>query len=124
MMTDAFPTVDECLRVHGELSAAEIADFVHHCHNLDARLRSFEPGAVVLDLYVKERSQPSQHVTFEAKIARWPALVATTTDADLDRALLHVRDELIRQITDAKSRREPRHDRRSSSPKRGGLTQG
>lgn len=122
-MTEVFATVDECLRVHGDLAAAEIADFVHHCHNLDARLRSFEPDSVVLDLYVKERGQPSQHVTLEAKIARWPVLVATATDADLDRALLHVRDELIRQITDAKKRREPGHDRRSRNSQRGDLTQ-
>jgi ribosome-associated translation inhibitor RaiA len=120
-MTDVSATVDECLRVHGDMSANEIAEFVRHCSSLDTRLRSFLPDAVVLDLYLKERSTPSQHVTLEAKIARWPVLVATATDTDLNGALLHVRDELIRQISDTKSRREPRHDRRTRTLKHGGL---
>ena len=123
-MTEASATVDECLRVHGDLNPDEIADFLHHCSSLDTRLRSFAPDAVVLDLYVKERSTPSQHVTLEAKIARWPVLVATATETDLNRALLLVRDELIRQITDTKSRREPRHDRRTRTPKHGGVANG
>lgn len=123
-MTDVSATVEECLRVHGDLSADECAEFIRHCSSLDTRLRSFVPDAVVLDLYVKERATRSQHVTLEAKIARWPVLVATAADSELNRALMQVRDELIRQITDAKSRREPRHDRRTETLKHGGLANG
>ncbi len=101
-------TVKECLTVHGDLHPDEIDTLIDHWAKLDARLRSFDSGAVLLDLYVKDRDKPSQHLTLEATIDRWPVLIASSSDPDLDHALNVVRDEMIRLITDAKDRHSPR----------------
>ncbi len=101
-MTDPTATVEKCLQVHGSLTADEIETLVGHWHSLDARLRSFEPDDVRLDLHVKERDTKSQHLTLEANIAGLPTLVATTSEVDLDHALNEVRDEMIRLVGDAK----------------------
>lgn len=101
-------TVGECLTIHGDLYPDEIDTLIDHWAKLDARLRSFDTGAVRLDLYVKDRDKPSQHLTLEATIDRWPVLIASSDDADLDHALNMVRDEMIRLITDAKDRHSPR----------------
>lgn len=101
-------TVQESLTVHGDLYPDEIASLVDHWAKLDARLRSFEHGALLLDLYVKDRDKPSQHLTLEATVERWPVLIASSSDADLAHALNVVRDEMIRLITDAKDRHSPR----------------
>ena len=101
-------TVEECLTVHGDLYPDEIESLVDHWAKLDARLRSFDDGAVVLDLYVKDRDKPSQHLTLEATIDRWPVLIASASEADLSHGLNVVRDEMIRLITDAKDRHSPR----------------
>jgi ribosome-associated translation inhibitor RaiA len=60
---------------------------------------------------VKERDEPSQRTTLEAWIAGQPRLVATSDRQDFDAAIAEVRDDLIRQITDAKNRTEPRNNR-------------
>jgi ribosome-associated translation inhibitor RaiA len=104
-------TVEDSLQIQGDLHRHEIISMIEHWSKLDARLRSFKKGSVELHLFVKERETPSQHVTLEAKIDGRPPLVATSDSGDLGRALNEVRDEMIRQITDAKNRTEPRHNR-------------
>ena len=106
-------TVDACLqKLGGGLGPDDRAHIVDHWTRLDHRLRSFRPDEVQLILNVKERDTPSQHTTLEAHIARRPTLVATSNQPDLDRALNEVRDDMIRQLTDAKNRREPRQNRK------------
>jgi ribosome-associated translation inhibitor RaiA len=65
--------------------------------------------AVDLLLTVKERETPNQRTTLEATIANWPRLVATSVHAGLDEALADVGGELVRQLTEVKTRREPAH---------------
>ena len=60
---------------------------------------------------MKNRGGAEQKVTLEARLPRWPSLVATSTDRELDRALAEVRKELIRQIEDKKAKRDPRKTR-------------
>lgn len=103
-MTRAHSTVTDCLTVHGDLDASEVETLIDHWSKLDHRLRSFDAGAVQLDLYLKDRGKRSQHLTLEATIRRLPVMVATSSDDDLDHALNVVRDEMIRLITDAKER--------------------
>jgi hypothetical protein len=111
-MTDVAATVSTCLQVHGSLTSDEIEAIWHHWSSLDTRLRGFEPNAVTMDLYVKDRDVPGQHLTLETKIAGWPVLVATTSEPELDHALNVVRDEMIRLVTDAKeTHRHGRHGR-------------
>lgn len=105
-------TVEASLRLGGGLRLDERAAIVAQWHSLDERLRSFRAGSVDLELTVKERATPSQHTTLEARIAGRSRLVATSTQADLALALTEVRDDLIRQVTDAKNRTEPRNNRR------------
>jgi ribosome-associated translation inhibitor RaiA len=105
------PTVADTLQLANGVAPAEFDRVVDALGRLDHRLRSFPAGTVELTLSVKERDTPSQHTTLEAWIAGRPRLVATSSRADLDAALVEVRDELIRQITDANNRDEPRHNR-------------
>ncbi len=80
---------------------------------LGSRLRSFHDDQVDLEISVKDRRGVEQRVTLECWINRTPRLhlVATSTEPDLPAALNEVRNELIRQVDEAKTRTEPRHNR-------------
>lgn len=104
-------SVASALRVANGVTAEERDRIVGSWGRLDSRLRSFEAGTVELQLSVKERDTPSQRTTLEAWIAGQPRLVATSGRANLDEAMTEVREDLIRQITDAKNRTEPRNKR-------------
>lgn len=104
-------TVADSLHVEGDLRPHEIRKLVDRWAKLDARLRSFRAGSVHLDLHLKDRDTPAQRVLLEARIDGRPKLVATSSTADLERALNEVRDEMIRQISDDKHRGEPRNNR-------------
>lgn len=104
-------TVETALRVAHGVTGEERDRIVASWGRLDARLRSFPAGAVELQLTVKERDTPSQRTTLEAWIDRRDRLVATSTLPGFDEAIAEVRNDLIRQITDAKTRTEPRNNR-------------
>ncbi len=101
-------TIAACLRVHGPVTAAEVEEIAHHWAPLETRLRGFYERNVAMDLYVKDRDTPSQHLTLEAKLVTWPVLVATTSETDFNHALNVVRDEMIRLVTDAKQMHSPK----------------
>ena len=111
-MSDHPPIVADALRVHGQLETHEVIDLVAHWAKLDQRLQSFRDRSIDLDLRVNERDTPSQHITLEVQIGGLKPLVATSSASSLKRALNEVRDEMIRQLTDAKTRREPRNNRK------------
>jgi ribosome-associated translation inhibitor RaiA len=104
-------TVESSLRLGSGFAADERDDIVVSWGSLTSRLESFPQGTVELELSVKERETPSQRTVLEAWIVGSHRLVATSEQADLDQALIEVRDELIRQLTDAKNRTEPRNRR-------------
>lgn len=110
-MSDHPSIVAEHLRVHGPLEPAEREELLRHWAKLDQRLQSFEQRRIDIDLHINERDTKSQHVTLDLQIGGYDAFVATDSSADLGHALNRVRDEVIRQLTDAKSRREPRNNR-------------
>ncbi len=111
-MTSQHPaTVADSLTVHGDLHDADVKKLLDHWSKLDTRLRSFEAGQVDMQLFVKERDTKSQHVTLDVKIDGYNPLVASSSSTDLDHALNEVRDEMIRQLTDAKGKREPRKNK-------------
>ena len=60
---------------------------------------------------LKVSCQAGQKVTLEATIAGAERAVSTSTRAPFKQALVEVRDDLIRQLTDAKNRTEPRQNR-------------
>lgn len=111
-MSDHPPIVADALRVHGHLTQPEIESLEHHWAKLDQRLQSFRGRSIALDLHVNDRDTPSQHVTLDVQIGGFKPFIATTTSKDLTHALNVVRDEMIRQLTDAKDRTEPRNNRR------------
>lgn len=108
---DDTATVESSLRLGSGFAANERDHIVASWASLSNRLESFPQGTVELEISVKERSKPSQRTVLEAWIAGNLRLVATSEHADLDQALIEVRDDLIRQLTDAKNRTEPRHQR-------------
>lgn len=111
-MTNPHPaTVADSLTVHGDLHQADIDQLVDHWAKLDARLRSFDAGTVSMQLFLKDRDAKSQRVTLDLKVDGHEPLVATSSNTDLDRALNEVRDEMIRQVTDMKTKSEPRSNK-------------
>jgi len=105
------PVVANILKLSHGVAPEERAHVVAAFSRLDDRLRSFPEGAVELSLSVKERDTPSQRTTLEAWIAGQPRVVATSARTDFDAALAEVRDDMVRQISDAKNRTEPRNNR-------------
>jgi ribosome-associated translation inhibitor RaiA len=110
-MTDSVGTasLEANLRLGNGLKEHDRERVLHRLAGLDARLRSFRADAVDLLLTVKERDTRSQRTTLEATIANWPRLVATSVRTGLDEALAEVSGDLVRQLTDVKTRREPAH---------------
>lgn len=104
-------TVEDALRLGNGFGSDERAGIVTTFASLDTRLRSFTAGTVELLLAVKDRDSPGQQTTLEARIAGVQPVIATSMRSDLAAALLEVRDEAIRQITDAKNQTEPRNNR-------------
>ena len=105
------PTVAGTLRLPNGVAPGEFDRVVAALGRLDERFRSYPDGTVELQLSVKERGTPSQRTTLEVWIAGQQRVVATSSRADFDGALAEVRDDLVRQLTDAKNRTEPRNSR-------------
>ena len=111
-MSDHPPIVVDVLNTHGPFESYEVDELILHWSKLDQRLQSFIDRSIALDLHLHDRDTPDQHVVLEATIGGFPKFVATARSRELGPALTHVRDELIRQLSDAKNRTEPRHNRR------------
>jgi len=111
-MADHPPIVLNALRVHGQLEMHEFADLVAHWAKLDQRLQSFRDRTIDLDLHIKERDTPGQFITLDVQIGGFKPFVARSSAGSLLQGLNEVRDEMIRQLTDAKTRTEPRNNRR------------
>ena len=65
-----------------------------------------EPSGELEDL---ERAPLAEQL--DLKVDGHEPLVATSSNTDLDRALNEVRDEMIRQVTDMKTKSEPRSNK-------------
>ncbi len=109
--SDDHATVEASLRLGSGIATTERAHVVERFAALDSRLRSYPAGEVELVLSVKERDGADQKTTLEGWIAGAERVVATSSRTPLDQALTEVRDDLIRQLTDAKNRTEPRQNR-------------
>lgn len=98
----------ERLRLSGGFSAEDRDHVLDLLAPIGKRLARWRPEDVDLELTIKNRGGLEQKVTLEAWLPRWPSLVASAADRDLDRALVSVRQEMIRQIGDEKTRHDPR----------------
>lgn len=104
-------TVATCLRLGGGFAGRERDRIVEQFATLDARLAGFHADATDMELSVKDREAKGQKVTLECWIAGRQRIVATSSEEDLHAALNDVRDDLRRQLNDAKTRQEPRNNK-------------
>jgi ribosome-associated translation inhibitor RaiA len=105
-------TVNSCLRVGAGFSQGDRDRIAEQFATLDARLAAFSSDATELEVSVKDRAARGQKVTLECWIAGRQKIVTTSSEEDLHAALNDVRDDLRRRLNDAKTRQEPRNNRR------------
>ena len=115
-MSDQTSIVAEVLRAHGDLHADELDALVDHRTKLDHRLQAFERRGIKLDLHIHDRDTAGQWVLLEAHIGGCAPMVAKHASRSMDDCLNHVRDELVRQLSDAKGRMEPRPHHHGHQP--------
>ncbi len=99
------------LRLGHGFRADEREHVVAMLGRLDERLRTFGADRVELEIAVKARDESGQRTALDAKLGGMPRMVATSHLEDLDAALVEVREDLIRQVSDAKNRTEPKNNR-------------
>src|SRR5918994_7439938 len=100
-------TLYEHLRLGAGFTPADRPRILRALSALAPHLSGWEHDQVDLEVSLKDIEGPDQKVTLQAWLAARAHLVATSHERDLDHALAEVRRDLIRQIEDEKSRREP-----------------
>ncbi|MET7423226.1 HPF/RaiA family ribosome-associated protein [Dactylosporangium sp. NPDC005555] len=105
-------TVEDCLRVGAGFSQGDRVWIAEQFATLDSHLAGFPVDSTEFEVSVKDRSARGQKVTLECWIAGHQKIVATSSEEDLHAAINEVRDDLRRLLSDAKTRQEPRHNRR------------
>jgi ribosome-associated translation inhibitor RaiA len=106
-------TLEERLRLGVGLAPADRPRIVGALSALAPHLSGWEHDQVDLEVSLKDTDGPDQKITLQAWLAGRAHLVATSHKRDLDHALAEVRRDLIRQIEDERSRREPRERRKT-----------
>jgi ribosome-associated translation inhibitor RaiA len=105
-------TLDEHLRLGAGFAAADRPRILGALSALASHLSGWEHD-LDLEVSLKDTEGKDQKLTLQAWLAERAHLVATSHERDLDDALAEVRRDLIRQIGDEKSRREPRQRRKT-----------
>ena len=106
-------TLEERLRLGAGFAAADRPRILGGLSALAPHLSGWEHDQVELEVSLKDTDGPDQKVTLQAWLAGRAHLVATSHERDLDHALAEVRRDLIRQIEEERSRREPRKRRKT-----------
>jgi ribosome-associated translation inhibitor RaiA len=106
-------TLEERLRLGAGLTAADRPRVLGALSALAPHLSGWEHNQVDLEVSLKDSNGPDQKLTLQAWLARRAHLVASSHERDLDHALAEVRRDLIRQIEEERSRREPRKRRKT-----------
>ena len=101
-------TVEQCLRMGAGFTQGDRIWIAEQFGPLDHRLASFDADVTELEISVKDRQAPGQKVTLECWTRDLDKIVTTSTEEDLHAAVMDVRDDMRRRLTDAKSRRSPR----------------
>jgi len=101
------------LRIGAGFAAADRRRILGALAALAPHLSGWEHDRVDLEVSLKDTEGPDQKVTLQAWLAGRSHLVATSHERDLDHALAEVGRDLIRQIEDERSRREPRKRRKT-----------
>jgi hypothetical protein len=98
--------LEERLRLGAGFGAEERGHVLEICPTLSRHLAHWSPEQVDLEISVKNRGGRELKVPPQAWLPRWPSLVATSTDRELDHALIEVYNDMIRQIEDGRTKRE------------------
>jgi ribosome-associated translation inhibitor RaiA len=106
-------TLERRLRLGAGFAAADRRRILGALSALAPHLSGWEHDQVDLEVSLKDTQSPDQKVTLQAWLAGRSHLVATSHERDLDHALAEVGRELIRQVEDERSRREPRKRRKT-----------
>jgi len=106
--SSASEIVEQRLRLGAGFASADRPRVVGALAGLAPHLGGWQPDQVDLEISVKDAEGPDQKVTMQAWLGGLGHLVATSHEHDLGPALAEVRRDLIRQIEDERSRREPR----------------
>ena len=99
--------LDEHLRLGAGFAAADRPRILGALAALAPHLSGWKHDQVDLEVSRKDTEGKDKKVTLQVWLAGRAHLVATSHERDLDDALAEVRRDLIRQIADEKSRREP-----------------
>jgi hypothetical protein len=102
----------EQVRLRGGLSEVDRQRVADDLAPLARRLARWRPEGVEVEVGVKDRGALHQQVTVEVRVPRWPPLVGHGVDRDVDRAVREARDEVIRQIDEEKTQRDPTRHRK------------
>jgi ribosome-associated translation inhibitor RaiA len=106
-------TLDEHLRLGAGFAEAERPRIARALSALIPHLSGWDDDQVDLEVSIKERDSPDQKVTLQAWLPGRVHLVATSHEREVDHALAEARKDLIRQIEDERSRRDPRERRKT-----------
>jgi ribosome-associated translation inhibitor RaiA len=106
-------TLHERLRLGAGFAEADRRRILQALSALAPHLSGWEHDQVELEVSLKDTDGADQKVSLQAWLPGRAHLVATSREHDLDHALAEVRRDLIRQIEDERSRREPRERRKT-----------
>jgi ribosome-associated translation inhibitor RaiA len=111
--TDSSPTaiLDTVVHLSGGLSTADRPWVLEALSGLVPHLSRWDSESMTLDVSVKHRDGKEQQVTLRAELAGYPPIVAKAVDRDLRHALAEAKRELIQQIQDEKTKRDPKSNR-------------
>jgi ribosome-associated translation inhibitor RaiA len=103
--------LDDVLVLSGGLSEAARPLVRDRLSTLETHLSRWDPAGVTVEVSVKNREGREQQVMLRADLPGYPPLVAKVVDPNLDSALASAKRELIRQVEDEKTKREPKSNR-------------
>ncbi|HEY0473182.1 MAG TPA: hypothetical protein VGD34_16020 [Kribbella sp.] len=103
--------LDQVLRLGHGFSEADRPRVLDALSRLEPHLSRWDPAGISVDISVKDRDGKEQQVTLRTDLPGYPPLVAKATDPNLDRALAEAKRELLQQIEDEKTKREPKSNR-------------
>jgi ribosome-associated translation inhibitor RaiA len=103
--------IDDVLRLGAGFADDDRRWVLDALESLAPHLARWNSAGVDVEISVKDRDGKEQQVTVRADLPGYPPVVAKAADRQLDRAISEVKRELVRQIEDAKGKREPKDNR-------------
>lgn len=104
--------LDEVLRLGAGFADDDRRWVLEALESLVPHLARWDSAKVDVEISLKDRGGKKQQVTLLADLPGYPPVVAKVANQQLDRAIAEAKRELVRQIEDAKGKREPKDNRR------------